>query len=250
MTAQEFVRRAVSAATDYKTLYVSGGFGAPLVGRNVERYCTNNAYNRAQARQRMIRAAGDQSPPVYGWDCVGLIKGLLWGWTGDPSKTYGGARYASNGVPDIGEDEMIRRCAGVSADFSGIRPGAAVWMPGHIGIYIGDGLAVESSPKWANGAQITAVANIGTKAGYHVRTWKKWGLLPYVDYEEDDKMLTYEEWKAYMDRYRKELGELPGPAWGADEMTRAVEVGITDGSRPEALATRQEVVSMIVRAAG
>ena len=63
-------------------------------------------------------------------------------------------------------------------------------------------------------------------------------------------MLTYEEWKAYMDRYRKELGELPGPAWGADEMTRAVEAGITDGSRPEALATRQEVVSMIVRAAG
>ena len=123
-------------------------------------------------------------------------------------------------------------------------------MPGHIGIYIGDGLAVEASPKWADGVQITAVSNIGTKAGYHARTWKKWGLLPYVDYEEDDKMLTYEEWKAYMDRYRKELGELPGPAWGADEMTRAVEAGITDGSRPEALATRQEVVSMIVRAAG
>ena len=181
---------------------------------------------------------------------MGLIKGLLWGWTGDPSKTYGGARYASNGVPDIGEDEMIRRCAGVSADFSGIRPGAAVWMPGHIGIYIGDGLAVESSPKWANGAQITAVGDLGTVPGYNARTWKKWGLLPYVDYEEDDKMLTYEEWKAYMDRYRKELGELPGPAWGADEMARGVELGITDGSRPEALATRQEVVSMIVRAAG
>ena len=42
MTAQEFVRRAVSAAADYRTLYVSGGFGAPLVGRNVERYCTNS----------------------------------------------------------------------------------------------------------------------------------------------------------------------------------------------------------------
>ncbi|RKI64649.1 hypothetical protein D7V91_15775, partial [bacterium 1xD42-67] len=156
---------------------------------------------------------------------------------------------ASNGVPDIGEDEMIRRCRGVSADFSGIRPGAAVWMPGHIGIYLGGGLAVESSPKWADGVQITAVGNIGKKAGYNARTWKKWGLLPYVDYEEDETV-TYEQWKEHMDRYRKELGELPGPAWGTDEMIQAVEMGITDGSRPEALATRQEVVSMIVRAAG
>ena len=134
MTARELVRRASAVAWDHRTLYVSGGFGAPLVGRNVERYTTNNAYNRAEARRRLIRAAGDQDPPVYGFDCIGLIKGLLWGWTGEPSKTYGGAVYASNGVPDIGEDEMIRRCKGVSADFGGIRAGAAVWMPGHIGI--------------------------------------------------------------------------------------------------------------------
>ncbi len=249
MTARELVRRAVSAATDHKTLYVSGGFGAPLVGRNVERYCGNNAYNRAQARQQLIRAAGDQDPPVYAWDCVGLIKGLLWGWTGDPSKTYGGAVYASNGVPDIGEDEMLRRCAGASADFRGIVPGAAVWMPGHIGLYVGDGLAVESSPKWADGVQITAVGNIGKVSGYNIRIWKKWGLLPYVDYKEAE-IVTYEQWKEHMDRYRKELGELSGPAWGADEMARGVELGITDGSRPEALATRQEVVSMIVRGRG
>ena len=252
MTAQEFVRRAVSAAADYRTLYVSGGFGAPLVGRNVERYCTNNAYNRAQARQALIRAAGDQSPPVYGWDCVGLIKGLLWGWTGDPSKTYGGARYDSNGVPDIGEDEMIRRCAGVSADFSGIRPGAAVWMPGHIGIYIGDGLAVESSPKWANGAQITAVGDLGTVPGYNARTWKKWGLLPYVDYEEDETV-TYEQWKVYMDRYQKELSEVPDskvPDWAKREMQKAKDLDICDGSRPMALITRAEVASMCVRTKG
>lgn len=39
-------------------------------------------------------------------------------------------------------------------------------MPGHWGMYIGDGLAVECTPIWDNGAQITAVQNIGTKAGY------------------------------------------------------------------------------------
>lgn len=64
---------------------------------------------------------------------------------------------------------------------------------------------------------------------------------------EDDEM-SYEQFKAYMERYREELGEQPGPSWGAAEMTQAVEMGITDGARPQALATRQEVISMIVRA--
>jgi len=65
---------------------------------------------------------------------------------------------------------------------------------------------------------------------------------------DDDEMLTYEQWKAYMEQYRKELGGLPTPSWGVSEMTQAVELGLTDGTRPQDLATRQEVVSMIVRA--
>ena len=63
-------------------------------------------------------------------------------------------------------------------------------------------------------------------------------------------MLTYEQWKGFMEQYRRELAGQPGPAYGVDELTRAVELGITDGSRPCDLATRQEVVSMIVRAKG
>ena len=43
-----------------------------------------------------------------------LIKGILWGWDGDASRTYGGAGYAINGVPDIGADTMITKCTGVS----------------------------------------------------------------------------------------------------------------------------------------
>lgn len=56
-----------------------------------------------------------------------------------------------------------------------------MWLPGHIGIYIGEGLAVESSPKWADGVQITA-CNC-SKAGYHRRNWEKHGKLPYVTYD-------------------------------------------------------------------
>lgn len=122
------------------------------------------------------------SADTFGFDCVCLIKGILWGWRGDTAKSYGGASYAVNGVPDIGADQMITKCAGVSTDFSNVAVGEALWCEGHIGVYIGNGLGVECTPRWDNKVQITAVANIGKKAGYNARTWRKHGKLPYIDY--------------------------------------------------------------------
>lgn len=58
-------------------------------------------------------------------------------------------------------------------------------MPGHWGLYIGDGLAVECTPIWGNGVQITAVLNIGSKSGYNVRRWTKHGKLPWVEYDTE-----------------------------------------------------------------
>ena len=110
------------------------------------------------------------------------IKGILWGWRGDKSAVYGGAKYCSNGVPDIGTEEIIKVCSGVSEDFSKVDVGELLWMTGHVGVYIGEGLAVEASPKWKNGVQITSVLNMGSKKGYNGRTWVKHGKLPYVEY--------------------------------------------------------------------
>ena len=131
----------------------------------------------------MIRAAADKNPPVYGFDCVCLIKGVLWGWSGNAAKPYGGAAYASNGVPDLGADTMITKCSGVSADFSGIVPGEAVWLPGHIGVYIGGGKVIECSPAFKNCVQVTACLNIGAISGMNGRKWTKHGKLPYITYD-------------------------------------------------------------------
>lgn len=184
MTNKEFVEKLKKIATSYNTLYVMGCFGAPLTGSNVSRYCNNHEYNKRAERTKMIKAVADKNPPYYGFDCVCLIKGVLWGWNGDASKTYGGAGYAVNGVPDIGADTMITKCSGISTDFSKIEIGEAVWLSGHIGVYIGDGLAVECTPAFENKVQITAVKNIGTKSGYNSRTWTKHGKLPYIEYVE------------------------------------------------------------------
>lgn len=178
--ASEFAKKLRDIALGYKTLYVMGCFGAPMNAANKKRYCNNHSYNKQPARQRMINAASDDT---FGFDCVCLLKGVMWGWNGDKTKTYGGAGYAVNGVPDIGADSMINVCSNVSSDFSNILVGEAVWVKGHIGLYVGDGLAVECTPAWKNKVQITAVGNIGTKSGYNTRKWTKHGKLPYVEYD-------------------------------------------------------------------
>ena len=177
-TAAQLAEAAIDAAKNYKTLYVMGCFGAPMNATNKKRYTSNHSYNKAADRTAMINAA---SADTFGFDCVCLIKGLLWGWNGDKSKVYGGATYTSNGVPDIGADSMIKVCKDVSTDFSKIAVGEAVWMEGHIGIYVGNGLAVECTPKWENKVQITA-CNC-SKSGYNRRNWTKHGKLPYVTYD-------------------------------------------------------------------
>jgi len=181
MTSGEFVKRLIDTAKNYKTLYVMGCFGAPMTSTNKRRYLNNHPYNKQPARVAMINAA---SADTFGFDCVCLLKGILWGWTGDKSKQYGGAGYNINGVPDINADTMIARCFGVTTDFSKITIGEALWCKEHIGVYIGDGLAVECTPKWDNGVQITAVGNMGKRSGYNTRTWTSHGKLPYIDYAD------------------------------------------------------------------
>ena len=224
-TAKELAKRCEDVAKNYKTLYILGCFGAPMSARNKDRYSSNLAYNRQTVRTVKIKAATSNT---FGFDCVNLIKALLWGWEGDASEVYGGAIYKANNVPDIDADQMIRVCKDVSTDFSGIQVGEVVWMEGHIGVYIGGGLAVECTPKWEDGVQITAVHNIGTKSGYNGRNWTKHGKLPYVTYEAaeattkpvsktDTVTPTVKEWQlaAIADGYKFPKYGADG-AWGAE----------------------------------
>ena len=194
-TANELVTACVDVAKNYKTLYVMGCFGAPMTEKNKARYCNNHSYNKRAARTKMIQAA---STDTFGFDCVNLIKGLMWGWCGDITKTYGGASYKANDVPDVSANGMIKLCNDVTKDFSTIQPGEAVWMDGHIGVYIGDGLAVESTPAWKNCVQITAVHNIGKKDGYKGRKWTSHGKFPFIEYPEvtgDKPAFSVLEWQ-------------------------------------------------------
>lgn len=178
-TGKELAAACVDVAKNYKTLYVLGCFGWPMNANNKKR--AKNEYSYNSNRSAKVDAA---SADTFGFDCVNLIKALLWGWDGDKNASYGGAKYASNGVPDINDDMMIKACKDVTTDFSKIAVGEVVWMQGHIGVYVGDGLAVECTPIWKDGVQITA-CNCN-KAGYNRRNWTKHGKLPYVTYEAEE----------------------------------------------------------------
>ena len=182
MTNHEFIQKLISAAQDYKTVYANGMFGHLVTEEIISQKTQQLPGWYTASRQAELRALTGKE--YFGFDCICLVKGILWGWSGDASKKYGGAVYQSNSVPDVTEGQMLNNCTAVSSDFTDLIPGEYLWIQGHCGVYIGDGLAVECTPKWENGVQITAVGNLGDQKGYYSRTWSKHGKLPYVDYIE------------------------------------------------------------------
>ena len=104
-------------------------------------------------------------------DCIGLIKGYSWY---DPES--GNINYGSNGMPDVSADQIYAQAAekGSMATMPEI-PGILVHAPGHIGIYIGNGYAIEAMGT-RYGVVKTAVAS---------RNWTGWCKNPYINYIEE-----------------------------------------------------------------
>ena len=231
MTAEELVSRLKTIANGYKTLYVMGCFGAPMTNANKDRYIQHHEYNRRPGPKAAIQAA---SADTFGFDCVCLVKGVLWGWSGNKNDIYGGARYTSNGVPDIGADSIINVCSGVSTNFADIIPGELLWKSGHVGIYIGNGQAVECTPSWDNKVQITNVANITGNTGSKYRTWTKHGRLPYVNYEQ------------------MPFTDVSPSNWFYDAVRTVYNAGIMEGTSettfsPNSTLTRAQIAQIIAR---
>lgn len=187
MDNKTLVEKAIEISEKYNTVYAKGMIGDVIFQSSLD--FKKNQYPSWYTNIKI----NDLSKHIgeWGFDCVCLIKSILWGWIGDRNKSHGGAIYLSNGVPDVTTEGMLEKCYDVSEDFSNIDVGEYLWLQGHAGIYIGDGLAVECTNKsgWKNGVQITAVHNIGKIAGYNGRYWTKHGKLPWVEYGESEETM-------------------------------------------------------------
>ena len=103
-------------------------------------------------------------------DCVGLIKGYF--WTKDADSTE--YDYQSNGMKDVSADMLfnIATKKGTNIDEMPRIPGVAVFMAGHVGVYAGGCWVIE--------ARGHAYGVVKTKLCQ--RAWKKWALIPGLEY--------------------------------------------------------------------
>lgn len=186
MAAHDLATKCLEIAQKYLTCYVWGAIGQPVnertIADRVAQYPLNRTSGYEARAKALIGKTGPNGKGPFMFDCVNMAKSLMWGWRGDSTAWYGGAKYLSNGVPDVSADGMISLCKDVSNGFGDIAVGEALWLPGHFGVYVGNGLAVECTPAWKGGVQITAVGNMGPVSGYPTRQWAKHGKLPYIDY--------------------------------------------------------------------
>lgn len=175
MTAAEFIEMAKKIEKT-ETAYMWGTYGRKitlaLINAKVKQYRARYSAAYIEKLKKLIGKA-------FGWDCCGLIKGILWGWDGVKN-----VPYSVNGVPDTNVMGFYQRGENKSSDFSKIVPGAAVHLQTHVGIYIGNGLVIEATSAWESRVMITALANTGGVAGYRSRRWDSWYTLPWVDYSD------------------------------------------------------------------
>ena len=190
MKVNDFLKQAKLALNSH-TVYGSGAFGAPISDypSQLSRYYNNTKDRCGQAYADKLKAEAAKAP-CWTFDCCGLIKAIIWGWDAKraPNNVYGGAIYESNGLPDYGADSgkgnLIYYCTDVSEDFSKIVPGEMLWLEGHVGIYVGDGKAIECTTGWTDNVLTSVVTNIrAAKSGERGRKWTKHGKLSkWVDY--------------------------------------------------------------------
>jgi len=93
-------------------------------------------YPKIWTSTRIAKARGEAGRFARCFDCVGLIKGYLW------VQPSGGLRY--NAAQDKSADGM--RAVSNPQPMSTLTetPGVLVFLPGHVGVYIGGGRVIEA----------------------------------------------------------------------------------------------------------
>lgn len=153
-----------------------------LLTRKTEQYPTHYGNSRKSTYEKHIAAKR------VCMDCIGMIKGFFWTNGGQGVLEYlnGGAefksKYGSNGCPDKGANGMLawlksEGCKHGNIDTLPEIPGVLLFKSGHVGVYIGNGWAVEAQG-FSTGVVKTQVSK---------RPWTEWAYLPasMIQYDGD-----------------------------------------------------------------
>ncbi len=109
-------------------------------------------------------------------DCIGLIKGYCW-----YEPDTGTFSYKSHGCPDVNQDMLFNAATEKGTiDTMPDIPGLAVWQPGHIGVYIGNGMVIEA--KGTLYGVVRSTLSLGS--------WTHWCKIPYIEYVSAEDLPT------------------------------------------------------------
>lgn len=189
MTSKEFVDQAIKIQK-LNTAYASGTFGQkfsePFIRQKREQY--PSSYPDSKIRSLRNKAANGD---LYLFDCCGLIKGIIWNW---PNLVY-----KSNGLPDVNDSGIWNQyCIEKSHNWDKIEPGEILHMKGHVGIYIGEGKAIEATARWTENVLISNVMNNNMNP-WQSRKWEEHGKLKLLKYNEDATYVAPQEDGVYIE---------------------------------------------------
>ncbi len=150
--------------------YCKAQLGRPYWYGTFGQLATAKLYeNRRKAYPRYYRAKN--FPQQYGQkvhDCIGLVKGYF--WTDDADSTH----YTYKKIfPDVSADMQYNRSKRKgNMDTLPEVPGVLVFMPGHVGVYIGDGWVIEARGH-DYGVVMTRLSE---------RNWCHWAFIDELQY--------------------------------------------------------------------
>lgn len=149
----------------------------------------------------------------FSFDCVNLDKAILNGW--QPNKTVGYFINSLSRTGDCTEWGLLSQCD-YSTNFANMNCVAVLYMPGHIGNYLGKEVtinshvynAIECTAAWGGGVLYSYVDKGGGrynhKGGSRNGTWTHWGkLTKWLKYTNSDASAT--DKKLTVDEVAKEV---------------------------------------------
>lgn len=131
------------------TTYATGTFGSSLnIAKNLTRITKDPDSWNGQHKDQIYADA--EKGDCFAFDCIGLVKSAgWWGWSADPSKTYGGAKY-EDGMPDVSVHAFFRDYCDERKKISSVDEVPILTFCGlndwsHIAVSVGGNLVIEAT---------------------------------------------------------------------------------------------------------
>lgn len=136
-------------------------------------------------------------------DCLGFVHTMVNGFAGNRDELGGGAVMDDFVLMSDEYTTLTKHCYNQSGDFNYLTPGEFLYMPGHVGLYIGDhepfndgrvfNVAECCYSSWGGGGLLSYVDTFGIrknhKNGSSAGNWTQHAKFYRVDYSDADQII-------------------------------------------------------------